>query len=98
MTLVLILLILILFYLFLMYLISEINPHTNEVQKIQSQPQFNMNLYRKFPTYTIPSILDLVPPPDPHHQYRCNNFSREPTGYTDFDRWQNEWSPDSIFI
>ena len=50
---------------------------------------------RKFPTYSRPcaSLLDAVPPPDPHHEFRCPGFSHQPTGINDFDRWNTVWSP-----
>lgn len=91
MNLTLILIILVLFYLFLLYLTNTLS--YTDIESKYSETQ-------KFPTYYKPSysILDTVPPPDSHHKYRCNNFSKEPTGYTDFDRWTNEWSPESIII
>lgn len=50
----------------------------------------------KFPTYKrpCPSLLDAVPPPDPHHDYRCPGFSHQSTGVSDFDRWNHVWNPD----
>lgn len=98
MNLILILITLMLFYLFLLYLIDGI-PQIQIFYKYTQQDQQNIH-FNKFPKYTRPcySILDMVPPPDPHQEYRCNNFSKKPTGYTDFQRWKNEWSSDSVFI
>lgn len=98
MNLTLILIILVVFYLFLSYLTNSIPSiySTQPIQiihPIQSETQIIPTYYK--PSY---SILDTVPPPDPHHEYRCNNFSKESTGYTDYDRWINEWSPDAIII